>query len=44
MYVDAPRHGRLYLPGSFQPLHDGHKEMLEVGGLPAWAGGGLGSL
>ena len=21
---DAPRAGRLYLPGSFNPLHDGH--------------------
>lgn len=23
--VDAPRAGRLYLPGSFNPLHDGHR-------------------
>ena len=23
--VDAPRRGRVYLPGSFNPLHDGHK-------------------
>lgn len=30
VYVDAPRPGRIYLPGSFNPLHDGHKEMLEV--------------
>lgn len=22
---DAPRAGRVYLPGSFNPLHDGHK-------------------
>lgn len=23
--VDAPRAGRVYLPGSFNPLHDGHR-------------------
>jgi hypothetical protein len=23
--VDAPRSGRVYLPGSFNPLHDGHR-------------------
>ena len=23
--VDAPRPGRVYLPGSFNPLHDGHR-------------------
>ena len=23
--VDAARAGRIYLPGSFNPLHDGHK-------------------
>ena len=23
--VDAPRRGRVYLPGSFNPLHDGHR-------------------
>ena len=23
--VDAPRRGRAYLPGSFNPLHEGHK-------------------
>lgn len=23
--VDAPRQGRIYLPGSFNPLHDGHR-------------------
>ena len=23
--VDAPRRGRIYLPGSFNPLHDGHR-------------------
>lgn len=31
VYVDAPRRGRIYLPGSFNPLHDGHKELLQVG-------------
>ena len=31
VYVDAPRRGRIYLPGSFNPLHDGHRELLEVG-------------
>ncbi|KAL4451608.1 hypothetical protein ABPG75_007270 [Micractinium tetrahymenae] len=30
VYVDAPRPGRIYLPGSFNPLHDGHKEMLQA--------------
>jgi phosphopantetheine adenylyltransferase len=30
VYVDSPRPGRIYLPGSFNPLHDGHKEMLEA--------------
>jgi hypothetical protein len=29
VYVDAPRgRGRVYLPGSFNPLHEGHKQML----------------
>lgn len=23
--VDAPRRGRVYLPGSFNPVHEGHK-------------------
>jgi hypothetical protein len=23
--VDAPRPGRVYLPGSFNPLHKGHR-------------------
>ena len=23
--VDAPRRGRVYLPGSFNPLHEGHR-------------------
>jgi hypothetical protein len=26
--VDAPRRGRVYLPGSFNPLHQGHHELL----------------
>ncbi|BDA48658.1 hypothetical protein COCOBI_12-3390 [Coccomyxa sp. Obi] len=26
--VDAPRRGRVYLPGSFNPLHEGHKGLL----------------
>ena len=26
--VDAPRPARVYLPGSFNPLHDGHRELL----------------
>lgn len=25
VFVDAPRPGRVYLPGSFNPLHDGHR-------------------
>jgi hypothetical protein len=30
VFVDAPRGGpgRVYLPGSFNPLHDGHRAML----------------
>jgi len=28
--VDAPRPGRIYLPGSFNPLHEGHRELLET--------------
>ena len=28
--VDAPRSGRVYLPGSFNPLHVGHKQLLEA--------------
>lgn len=28
--VDAPRPGRVYLPGSFNPLHDGHKTLLNA--------------
>ena len=35
MYVDAPRPGRIYLPGSFNPLHDGHQEMLQASAPPA---------
>ncbi|KAK9917941.1 hypothetical protein WJX75_009936 [Coccomyxa subellipsoidea] len=26
--IDAPRRGRIYLPGSFNPLHEGHKGLL----------------
>lgn len=37
--VDAPRRRRVYLPGSFNPLHDGHRRLLaaackSAGGLP----------
>ena len=50
IFLDAPRGGRFYLPGSFNPLHDGHKEMLRAaiqhgGGklascaLGSWEGG-----
>ena len=28
--VDAPRPGQVYLPGSFNPLHHGHRQLLEV--------------
>ncbi|GBF95522.1 hypothetical protein Rsub_07872 [Raphidocelis subcapitata] len=28
VYVDAPRPGRVYLPGSFNPLHRGHESLL----------------
>ncbi len=28
VFLDAPRRNRLYLPGSFNPLHEGHKGML----------------
>lgn len=27
-FIDAPRPGRVYLPGSFNPLHAGHRELL----------------
>lgn len=30
IYVDAPRRNRIYLPGSFNPLHDGHTELLQA--------------
>lgn len=31
VYIDAPRgRNRVYLPGSFNPLHDGHKAMLNA--------------
>lgn len=26
--IDAPRPGRVYMAGSFNPLHDGHRGML----------------
>ena len=26
--VDAPRHGKVYMAGSFNPLHEGHRGML----------------
>ena len=26
--IDAPRSGRVYMAGSFNPLHDGHRGML----------------
>ena len=26
--VDAPRHGRVFMAGSFNPLHKGHRGML----------------
>ncbi|KAG2501910.1 hypothetical protein HYH03_000408 [Edaphochlamys debaryana] len=28
--VDAPRKGRVYLPGSFNPLHIGHRKLLQA--------------
>jgi len=28
VYIDAPRSNRVYLPGSFNPLHDGHRRLL----------------
>jgi nicotinic acid mononucleotide adenylyltransferase len=30
VFTDAPRRNRLYLPGSFNPLHDGHKQLLKA--------------
>jgi hypothetical protein len=31
VYIDAPRgRNRVYLPGSFNPLHEGHKAMLNA--------------
>eukprot|EP00879_Flechtneria_rotunda_P007397 GHRR01007759.1.p1 GENE.GHRR01007759.1~~GHRR01007759.1.p1 ORF type:complete len:275 (+),score=104.69 GHRR01007759.1:1421-2245(+) len=31
VYVNAPRGpGRVYLPGSFNPLHEGHRQMLQA--------------
>ena len=40
VFVDAPRAGRVYLPGSFNPLHGGHQDLLQVG--VGVQGGGLG--
>lgn len=28
--IDCPREGRIYLPGSFNPLHEGHMGLLDV--------------
>lgn len=40
--VDAPRPGRIYLPGSFNPLHSGHLDLLaaacRVKGVPPTEG------
>ena len=36
VFVDAPRAGRLYLSGSFNPLHDGHRCASPVGNK--WTG------
>ena len=33
--VDAPRPGRVYLPGSFNPLHDGHRHASSNFQMPA---------
>lgn len=30
VYVDAPRAGLVLLPGSFNPVHVGHKQLLKV--------------
>lgn len=30
VYVNAPRPNRMYLPGSFNPLHEGHKKLLQA--------------
>ena len=29
--IDCPRENRVYLPGSFNPLHDGHIKLLNAG-------------
>ena len=29
--VNAPRRGRVYMSGSFNPLHEGHRGMLAAG-------------
>ena len=28
VFLDAPRRNRLYLPGSFNPMHEGHRQLL----------------
>ncbi|KXZ52323.1 hypothetical protein GPECTOR_10g955 [Gonium pectorale] len=38
--VDAPRRGRVVLPGSFNPLHEGHRRLLEVAVSAASAAAG----
>ncbi|KAG2439524.1 hypothetical protein HXX76_004877 [Chlamydomonas incerta] len=38
--VDAPRPGRVYLPGSFNPLHEGHKQLLATAVAAASAAAG----
>lgn len=30
VFLDAPRRNRVYLPGSFNPMHEGHKQLLLV--------------
>lgn len=30
VFLDAPRPNRMYLPGSFNPLHEGHKKLLHA--------------
>lgn len=41
MSVDAPRSaGKVYLPGSFNPLHEGHKAMMQAALKRAATGSG----